>query len=75
MSHLLALSDEAFRTLQDLAVREGQSPESVMEHLIAAASLDGGPYFETEEWFRHLGMIEDEIREANEMAERDDADA
>jgi hypothetical protein len=75
MSHMLALSGEAFRTLQDLAVREGQTPESVMEHLIAAASLDGGRYYETEEWFRHLGMTEDEIREARELAEREDADA
>ena len=75
MSHSVALSDAAFETLRAIATRDGVTPEAAIERLIAAASASNGPYYETEDWFRHLGMSEDEIREARERAELDDADA
>ncbi len=74
MSHVIHLSDAAYRALQALAAQQGVSPDAVVEHLITAASPDDGPYYETEEWFRHLGVSEERIRRARELADRDDAD-
>ena len=68
MSHSVALSDAAYETLQAIASREGVTLEAAMERLIAAAGASNGPYYETEDWFRHLGMTEDEIRAAREHA-------
>lgn len=76
MSHALTISDTAYETLKRIAERQGQSPESVVEGWIAATSPgDNRPRYETEDWFRHLGMSEEEIREARERADREDADA
>jgi hypothetical protein len=75
MSHVLQISDAAYNALKKLATQQGQSPEAVLEDLIASASANGGPYYETEEWFRHLGMTEDEIHQAREQADREDANA
>jgi hypothetical protein len=47
MSHVIHLSDAAYRTLQALAAQQGESPDAVVEHLISAASPDDGPYYET----------------------------
>ncbi len=49
MVHMLALLDETHRSLEDIATREGQMPELVIEHRITVAGLDGGPYFEPED--------------------------
>jgi hypothetical protein len=73
MSHVLQVSDAAYNALKKLATQQGQSSEAVLEDLIASAS--GGPHYETEEWFRHLGMTEDEIHQAREQADREDANA
>jgi len=75
MSHVIHLSDAAYRALQALAAQQGESPDAVVERLIPAASHDDGPYYETKEWFRHLGVSEERIRRARELADRDDADA
>ncbi len=72
MTQSVTLSEAAYQSLQKIAAREGRTPESVIERLIAAASQNDGPNYETEDWFRHLGMTEDEIREARERAERED---
>lgn len=63
MSHVIELSEKAYETLQELAAREGQSSATVMEALIESARRDG-PFYETEDWFRHLGMTDEDIREA-----------
>jgi hypothetical protein len=75
MSHALQISDAAYDALQKLATRQGQSPEAVLEQLITSASASDGPFYETEEWFRHLGMTDEEIRQAREQADQEDANA
>jgi hypothetical protein len=79
MSQMLALSDEACKTLTILANERGQSPEAFVEAMIAAAQAEAerdpytNPrYYTTEEWFRHLGADDDMIREAMQLAEKDD---
>jgi hypothetical protein len=72
MSHTLQISGEAYRALQEYAARHQQPMEAALEALIVSASTH---YYETEDWFRHLGMTEDEIREVRERADREDADS
>jgi hypothetical protein len=73
MSHALHISDAAYQVLQAMAAQRGESPEAVVERLITSAAPGDGPYYETEDWFRHLGMTEEEIRQGQEQAEREDA--
>ena len=54
VSHVLQISDTAYQTLQTLAAEQDQPIEAIVERLIAAACSDGGPYYETEDWFCHL---------------------
>ena len=74
MNHVIELSEKAFETLQELAARQGQSPATVVEALIESALRDGS-FYETEDWFRHLGMTDEDIREARSRADQEDADA
>jgi hypothetical protein len=81
MSQMLALSEEAYTTLMALANERGQSPEAVVEDLIAAAQADAtrdphtDPRYQTfEEFFRGLGMTSEEIRQARQSAKAADAD-
>lgn len=73
MSHAFQLSDQAFQKLEQLAMQQKQPPEVVIEALIDSA-LSDGPFYETEDWFRHLGASEEMIRQAREQADSD-ADA
>ena len=76
MSHALAISDNAYEMLKQIAERQGQSPEAIVEGWIAATSPgDNRPRYETEDWFRHLGVSEERIRKARERAASEDADA
>lgn len=68
MSHAIELSDKAYETLQERGTRQGQTATTVMEALLEAA-LSDGPFYETEDWFRHLRMTDDDIREARRLAD------
>jgi hypothetical protein len=70
VSQLVRISDTAYQLLQELAAQQGQSPETLMEALITSART-GHHYYETEDWFRHLGVSEERIRRAREQADRD----
>ena len=72
MSHTLQISDEAYRALEQYAARHQQPMEAALEALIVSASHH---YYETEDWFRHLGVSEERIRRARERADRVDADS
>lgn len=84
MSHTIELPDETYRTLKALATEQGQTPEKLVELWVAhqtQAAVERDPrtdprYYETDEWLRHLGMSDEEIRRADELAALDeDADA
>lgn len=78
MSHTIELSDEHYETLRRAAEVPGESLDAVVADLIAElhASQAQPHYYETEEWFRHLGFTEEQIAESVRLAaESDDADA
>jgi hypothetical protein len=64
----IEISDDAYRVLESLAHQQATTPEAVAEELISLASGDDGPYYETEDWFRHLGATEEQIRESARLA-------
>ena len=74
MSHVIQISERAFERFQELASKRGVPPETMVESLIETAGRDG-PYYDTDDWFRHLGMSDDDIREARARADQEDADA
>lgn len=78
MTRIIELSDEQYSTLEQAAAARGQDPEGFLATLIEdMRDRDREPhYYETEDWFRHLGATEEEIAEAKRIAqERGDADA
>lgn len=74
MSQTVQISDTAYQELLELAAQSSEEPRQVIERLIAAARVSEA-HFTTDEWFRHLGMSDDEIREVHEQAEREDANS
>jgi len=76
MSHALTISDNAYEMLKQIAEWQGQSPEAIVEGWIAATSPgDDRSRYETEDWFRQLGVSEERIRKARERAASEDAHA
>lgn len=80
MSRSIELSDEQYRTIERAAATLGQTPDTLLSKWITELHdrYHEPRYFETDEWFRHLGVsdtvIEDVKREVREEAESD-ADA
>ena len=70
MSKMIHISDQAYEALKQLAAENQQSPESAVESLITFAHPTG-PFYETEEWFRHLGMTDEDIQKIKTMAAED----
>jgi hypothetical protein len=69
MSHVLKLTDEHYHTIERVAATRGQTPDTLIASWIDI--LDEGPVgtaYETEDWFRHLGMTEEQIQEAHRIA-------
>lgn len=80
MSHVIEISEEAYQRLERLADKQSQSPAEVVESLIthADATSHEHHYYDLDDWFRHLGMTDEEIAKADaELAaeEASDADA
>lgn len=78
MSHVLELTDEQYQTIERATAECGQTPDALIASWIAA--LDAAPEvlvpYETEDWFRHLGLTEEQIAESARLAAMDDdADA
>jgi hypothetical protein len=69
MGKVIELSDEQYRTIERAAAARQQSPASLLANLIEslANSDDSSPYFETEDWFRHLGVTNEQIAEARRV--------
>jgi hypothetical protein len=86
MRHTIEITEEAYQALLALAREQGNTPDAVVEawatqHALAQTSKARDPrvdphYYTTDEWFRHLGMTDEQIRRAEDDAEAaDDADA
>ena len=76
MSRVIELSDEQYRTIELMATARGQTPEALLGEVIEGLRDPhvAPRYYETEDWFRHLGATEEQIAESARLAklERDD---
>jgi len=76
ISRVTKLSDEQYPSLERAAAARGQTPGDLLAKVIdAPRDPHGDPrYFDTDEWFRHLGATEEQIAESARCAreERDE---
>lgn len=70
MSHTLELTDEQYSAIERAAAARGQTPDALIASWIAVLDEEPGALeaYETEDWFRHLGATEEQIREARRIA-------
>lgn len=70
MSKVIELSDEQYRTIERAAAARGQTPDDLLAKVIDALRdpHQDPRYFDTDEWFRHLGATEEEITESARLA-------
>ena len=75
MNHAVEISDDVYKRLERLASQQGQAPAEIVESLITHAeeASHGRPYYEFDDWMRHLGMTEEEIAAIKAAAEAEDS--
>ncbi len=76
MSHVFELSDEQYEVLRRAAEARGETAETLLTALVEELRdpYTQPRYYETDEWLRHLGATDEQIREAERLAELDDED-
>jgi len=67
MGHTFTISDERYQQLEHIAAGLGTTPEQLFAAWLEEMVHEPRAY-ETDEWFRHLGMSEDEIEESKRLA-------
>lgn len=76
MSHAIHISDEAYRQLKRVACESESTLAAIVEGLVGdmAVGPDGQErhYYSLDNWFRHLGMTDDEIGEIEAEVKRDE---
>lgn len=76
MSHSFEITDEQYEQMRDVAEAEGRTVEDLFAGWvrdIEARYRERHPIFYDEDsWLRHLGVTEDQIREAERLAALDD---
>jgi hypothetical protein len=75
MSTTIELTDEQYATLEEAAAAYGKKVEVFLAELIDEARnpRPNSQQYETDDWFRHLGMSEEEI-EASKKRVREEAE-
>lgn len=70
MSHTIELTDEQYATLEQAARERDATPTDMLADLIAELrARDSAPQaYETEDWFRHLGLTEEQIAASKRIA-------
>ena len=65
MSEMIEISEEHYRVLESAARALGQTPQTLLAHMIDSLTVSGTRrVYETEDWFRHLGATEEQIAES-----------
>jgi hypothetical protein len=74
MSKTIELTDEQYRVIEHAAARRGQSPDALLAQWVEALRdpYADPRYFTDDELLRHLGMSEEMIRQAEDLAARDE---
>ena len=62
MGHTVELSERAYKALLEMALRQEQTPESIANHLIEAAARGRIVYSDVDDFFRSLGVAEEELQ-------------
>lgn len=72
MSKVIELSDEQYRAIERMAAERGQTPELLLAQVIEGLRAGRAPrYYETEDWFRHLGATEEQIAASARLARQE----
>ncbi len=60
----MALDDEHYRAIEQEAKNQGQTPDSLFPKLVEDPRdpRDNPHHYETDAWFRHLGMSDENIQ-------------
>ena len=71
MSKVIELTDEQYQTLAQAAAARGQTLDALLaEWIEELRDRNREPrYYETDDWFRHLGATEEQIAEAKRIAQ------
>lgn len=76
MSHAIHISNEAYQQLKRIADESEDTPADIVESLITSMAIgpDGQDrhYYSLDNWFRHLGMSDDDIREIEAKIQQDE---
>jgi hypothetical protein len=70
MTRKLEIPDDKYEILANAASRSGKTPQDMLANLISGLRdpRTDSHYFETDDWFRHLGATDDMIdREKREV--------
>lgn len=77
MSHVFEVTEEQYQILERAAQSNEQTPDALLARWIEALRDPRvhPRYYETDDWFRHLGMSDEEIEEIKReaAAEADDS--
>ena len=77
MGKTIELTEAQYAALESVARARGRSPNDLLAQLIEGLQEpgDASAYYDTDDWFRHLGVSDDDIeqikREVREDAETD----
>jgi hypothetical protein len=82
MNRVISLTDEQYRTIEEAARLRGETPDTLLAHLIEELRdpRSNPRYYETDAWLRHLGMRADVVSEIEDAIQAEhecphDADA
>jgi hypothetical protein len=65
MNRVISLTDEQYRTIEEAARIRGETPDTLLAHLIEDLRdpRSNPRYYETDAWLRHLGMGNETVME------------
>lgn len=68
MSKTIELSDERYAELERFAVARGQTPAQLLDDLVANVTRERRVYDNLDDFFRSLGMTEEDLAASRAMA-------
>jgi len=69
MAHVIELTDEQYAAVERAAQQQGVTPEAYVAMIAQAESQPRRIYDDLDDWFRSLGMTDEEIAESDQIYE------